>query len=91
MHADIYAIYETGVVRTVPAVDWIFPDEVHWDAFYNPAALARAILAHLVGLDLPPRIWRAFQADMVDELIADAGGHWQLPVEEILGWLEASR
>lgn len=82
---------QTGAVRAVPAVDPAQPDRCRWAELVAPGELARAILAHLVGLDLPAPIWQAFEADVTAPLTAGTAREWRLNVEDVIDWLEASR
>ena len=84
----VTALYDvSGVVRSVPAVDAECPSETRWPWSHTPATLARAILAHLVGLDVPEPTWTAFAG----EVTCGLSGQWSIPVEEVLEWLERRR
>lgn len=89
--AEVAAWYgSTGSVKSVPAVDEDCPWGHVWPEAFDSSTMARAILAHLVGLDLPQIVWEGFEADVIGPL-AEVGGEWVLSVEEITEWLAANR
>ena len=86
---------DTGAVRLVPAVDPDRPYLYLWPHALDTLSLARAVFAHLVGLDLPPVVWEAAEADLFTPLADTAGraggGEWRLAVEDLIEWLAANR
>ena len=88
---NVFTCYEaTGAVRAVPAVDDAQADNVIWAEIFTPATLARAILAHLIGLDVPTELWKHFTLDIIVDLTTNDTGEWQLRVDDILDWLDTN-
>lgn len=90
---EVAAWYCTGAVRLVPAVDPDRPYLYLWPTALDTLSLARAILGHLVGLDVPAVIWEEAEADLVVPLTVTVGrgGEWRLSVDDITEWLAANR
>ena len=88
---QVFAWYETGAVGSVPAIDPVDPTVVDPSCSIPAGEVGRAVLAHLVGLDVGERAAEDFQAAFVDEYLSRAGGEWVVAVDEIAEWLEASR
>ncbi len=82
-----------GAVRLVPAVDPDRPYLYLWPHALDTLSLARAILAHLVGLDVPPTVWEEAETDLVIPMANTVGhgGEWRLSVDDVIEWLAANR
>lgn len=88
---SVAAWYESGEVRSVPAVDEDCPTTSHPPGPIHQRDVARAILAHLVGIDVPEAVWDEFDHDIVIPSLAPGDGEWMLDVDEVIDWLGANR
>jgi hypothetical protein len=87
----VFARYPRPVeVKAVPVIDPASPDRYQFPTRYASPATARAILAHLVGLDVPRPIWEAFAAEVIGRVALDEHGEWLITVDAILDWLSAA-
>lgn len=89
----VYALYRTGAVKTVPGID---PDDhtrAVWPRTFDADELTRAVLAHLVGLDVAPHLSPTRPGPFCRFQPAGACGHaeWDLAIDDLTEWLEANR
>jgi len=87
----VWAWYSSGVVRAVPAVDDSRPRLGCWPGWFGPEVLSRGVLAHLLGLDVPPVMWSVFASEVVGPVLDGFPPCWSIDLDQIVVWLEATR
>lgn len=88
---QVYAWYHSGAVGSVPEIDDDDPTQTEPAGPMPADVVGRAVLAHLVGLDVTDAMAEAFQAEVIDGVLDDGDGEWVLEVDEVIEWLEVNR
>ena len=85
--------WPSGTIRLVPAVDPDRPFLHFWPHAFDSLSLTRALLGHLVGLDVPAVTWEEFATEIVAPFVSGPGrgGEWTLPVDDVVEWLAVNR
>lgn len=89
--AQVHAWYSSGAVGSVPEVDDSDPTQTETPASIPVEVVGRAVLAHLVGLDVTEDMVEAFQAEVIAPVLDAIGDEWMLDVDDVIDWLEANR
>ena len=85
------AWFESGEVRSVCEVDEDDPTATYPPGPMESGVVARAVLAHLVGIDVPELVWSELDVDLIAPTLASSSCEWLLDVDEIIDWLAANR